>query len=140
MTSPAAVTSVYHEGGTSGRFAVAGFGQLLFPRVAAEFIERVKREDLVAESDFKLGPYPSDTVTYPDSVTAEFTTPPNKAGLGTESGLAPSQEAIRGIAILDTHGDWGLTILGVRLGPNLRRVEGAILRLNRECMQTNAHR
>jgi hypothetical protein len=135
-----AVESVYHEGGTSGRFDVARYSLLLFPRVAAKFIDSVKSEGLVPESFFKVGPYPSDTVAYLDSVTAEFTTPPNEVGLGTESDLVPSQEAIRGIAVLDTHEDWGLTILRVRLGRNLQRVESTILRLNRKCMQRSAHR
>ena len=135
-----AVMSTYHEGGTSGRFAVAGFGRLLFPHAAAKFIESVESEDLVPESDFTFGPYPFDVMKHLDSVTTEFTTPANKAGLGTESNLVPSQEAIRGIAVLDTHADWRLTILRVRLGPNHRRLEGTILRLNKKWMQRTAHR
>jgi len=103
--------------------------------VAAKFIERVESESLVPAEEFALGPYANDSVRYADSLTVEFTTPANKTGLGTERSFAPSQDAVRGIAVLATSGDWGMSILRVRLGPSMRRVEAAILKLNKECMQ-----
>jgi len=123
------------DGGTSGRFGVARYASRLFPKVAAKFIERVESEGLEPASEFEQRPYAHDAVTYPDTLVAEFTTPANKIGLGTEGILQPSQDPISGIAVLDPSGDWSLSILRVRLGPNLRQVRAAILRLSRPCMQ-----
>jgi hypothetical protein len=125
------------DGETSGRFGVAHYASRLFPKVAAKFIERVKSESLVPASDFELGPYASDSVTYLDSLTAEFTTPASKTGLGTEGRLDPSRDAVRGIAVLYNSDprEPDISILRVRLGANMHQVTDAILRLNRECMQ-----
>jgi hypothetical protein len=130
-----AVEIVFLDGGTSGRFGVARIASRLFPRVAAKFVERVKSEGLEPAGEFARGPYPNDSVSYSDSLMAEFTTPARKTGLGTEGTLGPSQDAIRGIAVLCASGDWGMTILRVRLGPNTRRVELGILGLNKAWMQ-----
>jgi hypothetical protein len=124
------------EGGTSGRFSVAFAAARLFPRVAAGFIEAVKKEGLVPASRFPRGPYPTDTVTYLDSLTAEFITPPHRRGMGTEGYLAPSKDAIHGIAVLSdpSSGEPDLLTLGVRLRPEMQQLEEAILQLNRHCM------
>jgi hypothetical protein len=123
-------------GGTSGRFAVARYAARLFPRAAAAFIARVKSEGLEPASHFELGPYATDAVRYPDGLVAEFTTPANTRGLGTEEYLDPSQDAIRGIAVLYNSDpeEPAMAILRVRLGSSMRREEAAILRLNTECM------
>jgi hypothetical protein len=115
---------------------VAEYASRLFPRVAAEFIERVKSEG-EDSAEFARGPYTTESVTYSSSLTAEFTTRANKSGLGTEGSLAPSRNPIRGIVVLDTTDEeWSLTILRVRLGPTMHDVEDAILRLNRKCMES----
>jgi len=130
-----AVELSFSDGGTSGRFRVAEYASRLFPSAAAAFIERVKSEGLEPDSAFARGPYGTDSVRYLAGRVAEFRTPENTRGLGTEGILDPSNDAIRGIAVLDTLGDWGVSVLRVRLGSNLRQVEISLVRLNRECMQ-----
>jgi len=137
-TGPAATTGPaveieFMDGGTSGRFGVAMYASRLFPKVAAEYIQAVKSESILADSEWHR-PRASDSVRYADSVTVEFTTPASKTGIGTESGLSPSRDAIRGIAVLENYGDWGMQILWVRLGANRTHLEAAILRLNEQCM------
>ena len=130
-----AVVIASFDGGTSGRFDVAIYGSRLFPRVAAEFVERVKSESLVSARDFERGPYVNDSVRYLDSLTAEYTTPPHATGLGTEGPFSPSADAIRGVAVLCAHGDWSFSILQMRLGPTMRHLEAATLRLNRDAVR-----
>ena len=124
------------EGGTSGRFSVAFAAARLFPRVAAGFIKSVKEEGLVRASEFPRGPYRTDTVTYLDSLTAEFITPPHRRGMGTEGYLAPSQDAIYGTVLLSNpdSGEPDLVTLAVRMRPGMHKLEEAILQLNRECL------
>jgi hypothetical protein len=125
------------SGGTAGRYDLARYASRLFPRVAAKFIERVKSEGHLGATEFVLGPYANDSTRYPDDVTAEFTSPATKRGLGTERNLVPSRDPIRGIAVLDTSGDWSISILRVRLGSSMGQVEAAILELNRECVRSD---
>lgn len=131
-----AVEIVSYSGETSGRFPVAEYASRLFPRAAAEFIERVKREGLEPASEFERGPFKADSVKQTNGLTAEFTTLPHRTGLGTDDILVPSTDPVRGIVVLDTTDEeWSLTILRVRLGPTMHDVENAILRLNMKCMQ-----
>ncbi len=67
--------------GTSGRFEVAFTAARLFRKVAASFIEQVRKEGLAADSEFAHGPYPYDSLTYLDSATVEYVTPPSREGL-----------------------------------------------------------
>jgi len=122
--------------GTSGRFSVASYASRLFPRVLARFIEGVKNEHLEPDSEFGPQRYARDSVSSVDSLVAEFTTPPGVSGLGTTGLLGPSRDPIHGVAVIasdPTEPD--MSILRVRLGGNMRQVEAAVLRLNRECMQ-----
>jgi len=122
--------------GTSGRFSVASYAARLFPRVLARFIEGVKNEHLEPDSEFGPRRYARDSVRSVDSLVAEFTTPSGVSGLGTAGLLGPSGDPIHGVAVIapdPTEPD--MSILRVRLGGNLRQVEAAVLRLNRECMQ-----
>ena len=122
--------------GTSGRFSVASYASRLFPKILARFIEGVKNQHLVPDSEFAPRRYARDSVSSVDSLVTEFTTPANVSGLGTEGLLGPSRDPIRGVAVIapdPTEPD--MSILRVRLGGNMRQVEGAVLRLNRECMQ-----
>ncbi len=129
----------FEVGGTSGRFSVAAYASRLFPKTAAAFIERVKKEGLEPVSDFERGPYPHDSVRYPDSLVAEFITPPETNGLGTGVVLLPSRDTVRGIVVLDDADpdEPNITILRVRIPPNMHRVADTILRLNRECVVTH---
>lgn len=130
-----AVELSFSDGGTSGRFRVAEYASRLFPRAAAGFIEKVRSEGLEPDSVFERGPYATDAVRYLAGRVAEFRTPENMRGLGTEGILYPSPDAIRGVAVLDTSGDWGMSVLRVRLGSKLQQVEGRLVQLNRACMQ-----
>src|SRR5205809_6141928 len=122
--------------GTSGKFSVASYASRLFPRVLARFVEGVKNEHLVPDSEFEPRQYARDSVANLDSVTAEFTTPPGVSGLGTAGLLAPSQDPIHGLAVIAPDPtEQEMAILRVRLGADMRKVEAAVLRLNRQCMQ-----
>jgi hypothetical protein len=124
------------EGGTSGRFGVAFGAARLFPSVAAAFIDAVKKEGMVPDSEFPRGPYPTDSVKYLDSLTAQFMTPPRTQGLGTQGYLAPSQERIRGIAVLrdPASGEPDLLTVRIRLRPDMHPMDAALLQLNRACL------
>ena len=68
---------------------------------------------------------------------AEFLTPSNTAGFGTEGYLRPSAEPISGIALLDQSSPYGpnFVTLRIRLNAAASRLKSALLRLNRDCMQ-----
>jgi hypothetical protein len=121
--------------GTSGRFSVAGYGARLFPSLLASFIAGVKNEHLAPDSAFDPRQYARDSVRSSGRL-AEFTTPPGVTGLGTAELLGPSRDPIDGVAVVapdSTEPD--MSILRVRLDADMRQVEAAVLRLNRECMQ-----
>jgi hypothetical protein len=122
--------------GTSGRFSVARYGSRLFPRMLASFIGGVKNEHIAPDSEFAPRQYARDSVTWSGHLIADFITPPGVSGLGTAEILGPSSDPIHGVAVIapdSTEPD--MSILRVRLGANMRQVEGVVLRLNRECMQ-----
>jgi len=130
-----AVELEFLDGGTSGRFGVARYASGLFPRIAAEFVERVKSESALPAEDLALGIYPADSVRYADSMTAEFSTPPNKTGLGTQYNLAPSRDGIRGLVVLDPSAGWAMWIFRLRVGTSMSQLGAALLRLNKECLK-----
>ena len=131
-----AVEFVFLDGGTSGRFAVAKYAARLFPTVAASFVKRVKSEGIEPTADFEIGPYLNDSIRYSDSLSLEFITPAMKVGIGTEGDLASSQDPIRGFVVLDSTGDWGLSLLRVRVGVDTAQLAAAIIRLNRQCLSS----
>jgi len=129
------VDLVQRSAETSGRFDVASYGARLFPALLATFIEGVKKEGLVPDSEFDPRRYAKDSVKYLDTRVAEFITPPGVSGLGTANFLAPSQDAVHGIAVVapdSTVPD--LSVLSIRLGAGMSQLEAALLRLNRACM------
>src|SRR6266516_342582 len=114
--------------GTSGRFSVASYASRLFPRRLASFIEGVKNEHLVPDSEFAPRRYARDSVSSVDSLVAEFTTPAGVSGLGTTGLLGPSRDPIRGIAVIASGPtEQDMSILLVRLGRNMRQLEAAVL-------------
>jgi hypothetical protein len=122
--------------GTSGRFTVASFGARLFPRRLAAFIEGVRNERLVPDSELEPRRYARDSVRSMDSLLAAFTTPPGVSGLGTAGFLGPAEDPVHGVAVIaPDRTEPDMTILQVRLGANLRKLEAGVLRLNKECMQ-----
>jgi hypothetical protein len=127
------VSNVVGEG--SGRFSVATYASWLFPGKSEKFVQHVREESAKLLPPISRAPYPSDSITNQGSV-AEFMTPANQKGLGTEGYLDPSQDGIRGIAILDeADPEWpSISVVRARLGSDTE-LEAAILRLNKACMQ-----
>jgi hypothetical protein len=124
------------EGAGSGRFQVAAFASLMFPKAGAAFIERIKDEepDLLKTQTEELR-YPSDSITPIADDLAKFATPANAKGLGTACSLRPTGDAIHGLAVFR---EGLLSILRVRLGQDPNNIEAAIVRLNEECMRSAA--
>jgi len=120
-------------GGTSGRLEVAIVSSRLFPRIAASFVDQVKREGLVPDSDFERNPGVRDTVSFPSAVIARVVTPERTDGFGTEQSLLPAGAPIHSIVVLDTLSDWDLEVLRMRL-ETASHLEGVLLRLNQACM------
>ena len=122
--------------GTSGRFSVAAYASRLFPTVVPEFIERVRSEGLVPDSELTGRRYAQDSVRSLGRLVAEFVTPAGRRGLGTAGYLDPSPDVIRGVAAIAADPEEpDMSVLRVRLGVRLHLLEAAVLQLNRECMQ-----
>jgi len=132
-----AVEMRFSFAGTSGRFSVARYGSRLFPTVLASFVRSVKGEHVAPDSEFDPGQYAGDSVRSLGRLITLFTTPPGVSGLGTAEFLVPSRDPIHGVAVIAADSmEPDMSILRVRLGAHMRQVEAAVLRLNRECMQT----
>lgn len=87
------------DGGTSGRFDVAGIIARIFP-AHWNFARQVIAEGIEPASSFSYGPYPGDELTYKGKDTVEYVTPPNTKGLGTSSSLVANARPIEGVVIL----------------------------------------
>jgi hypothetical protein len=112
LTGPVIQMSVEY-GGTSGRFGVAQTIARVFPAHRA-FVRKVIAEGKESASDFPLGPYPNDKLTYKNKETVEYETPAHRDGLGTQSRLQKNGDPIRGVAIL-VGADTNLLFLATRL-------------------------
>jgi hypothetical protein len=135
ITGPAVMIES-SNGGTSGRFHVAIVAAQLFPLVDSEFITRVRQEHLIRDSSFDLKPYPDDQLKYLSDRFAEYTTPPNRTGLGTDGMFEMSNLPIRGLTILNLETEANsLTEVRVRLPAGLNSVAEAILQLETACVQ-----
>jgi hypothetical protein len=118
--------------GGSGRFQVAAVSSLLFPKAAAAFIKQVRDlEPEILRDELEALPHAKDSIGPVVGTLARFATPADARGLGTACSLAPTGDAIHGVAVLH---EGYLSILRLRLGQNMDSIEGAILRLNHECM------
>ena len=109
------------SGGTSGRFAVAQTVARVFP-AHLEFARQVIQEGLFPASDFPMGPYPKDQLTYKSDHVVEFRTPPHTDGLGTASYLQANDHWIDGVAILGGPETY-LMQLTVRMPADLHAIE-----------------
>lgn len=101
-----------HNGGSSGRYAVAEIIARIFPAHRA-FVRDVIAEGVKPATAFALAPYPKDTLLYRSNEAVEYKTPPHDYGLGTQ-GLKPNGDPISGVAILSGV-DTDLITLSVRL-------------------------
>lgn len=125
FTGPAIQFSV-SLGGTSGRFEVAKEIARVFP-AHRDFVRNVIAEGLEPASDFPIGPFPTDHLTYKSKELVEFTTPAHHKGLGTMSWLLPSDQPISGMALLSTGDDTNLLQLNVRLPLDLAALSAVII-------------
>jgi len=114
-------------GGTSGRFEVAKIGARVFP-VAKSFVQQVTDEGLVPKGEFPSGPYPNDTLNRRSDTEVEFITPANSEGLGTNSRISKSSQAISGVAILLPEEDMDLVILNARLPSKMENLASTIVK------------
>jgi hypothetical protein len=124
------------DAGTTGRFHVAIVAAQLFPLVGSEFIARVREEHLISDSSFDAEPYPDDQIHYLSDRFVEFTTAPNRTGLGTDGLFEMSDLPVRGLIILNLQDEVNsLTEVRVRLPAGLNSVAAAIMQLETDCIQ-----
>lgn len=107
-----AIQITQEYGGTSGRFGVAAVIARVFP-AHNDYVRKILSEGMQPRS-FPSGAYPNDKLTYKGSDVVEYTTPPQSEGLGTQSRLAKSKEAVSGVAVL-TGKTPDLILLSMRL-------------------------
>jgi hypothetical protein len=135
ITGPAVMIQTT-QGESYGRFHVAIVAAELFPVVGREFIKNVRQEHLISDSSFDAEHYPDDRLQYLSDRFVQYTTPPNRSGLGTEGILDMSDLPVRGLTILNPHTEViSLTEVRVRLSSELNPVAEAILRLETACVQ-----
>ena len=133
-----AVELQFSFGGTSGRFGVATNGSRLFPKELGKFIARVRTndQDVLADSEFAPARFAQDSVRNLSRRMAAFTTHAGVEGLGTSEFLAPSHDAVRGLAVLTgTPSEPDLSILRVRLPSTDHQLEHVVLEVNQSCMR-----
>ena len=112
-------------GGTSGRFEVARMIAQAFP-AQMDFVRRVAAEEI--GQPLPTGPVATDRIVRLRPLTVGYTTPAGRAGLGTDSWLAPGARPIDGVAILDpANGDMVLVKVDVRLPADQAGLARAIL-------------
>ena len=116
---------------------VAKYALLFFPQTAAKFIQWVNELGIVPISQSSLQAFAKDSVKVLSGTVAEFVTPGNTAGFGTERYLRPSSDPISGLAFLDqaSPNEPNFVTLRIRLKRATSRLKSALLRLNRESMQ-----
>jgi hypothetical protein len=135
ITGPAVMIETW-DGGTSGRFHVAIVAAQLFPLLGSEFITRVRQEHLIADSSFDAEPYPDDQLRYLSDRLVEYTTPPNRTGLGTDGLFEMSNLPVRGLTILNLEAEVNsLTEVRVKMPAGLNSVAQAIVQLETACLQ-----
>jgi hypothetical protein len=136
-TQGQAIELALDDSGASGRYNVAKYALLFFPKTAAKFIQSVNELLDIPISRSSLQPFERDSITATTGTMAEFVTPSDTTGFGTERYLGPSPDPISGIAFLDDSSPYGPNFISVqvRLRASHSDLKAALLRLNRECMQ-----
>lgn len=116
------------DGGTSGRFEVAQVVARVFP-AHRDYARSIIAEGFGPASDYPFGPFASDHLTYKGKELVEFTTPAHHKGLGTMSWLLPSDQPIRGFALLSIGPDidTDLLHLSFRLPPSLSNLNTSLI-------------
>jgi len=135
ITGPAVMLQS-SDAASSGRFRVAVIAAQVFPVVGADFIDRIRQEHVIADSSFEAAPYPDDQLQYLSDRLVEFTTPANRAGLGTDGMFEVSDLGVRGLIMLNLPDEVNtLTEVRLRLPTNLNPVAAAIMQLETTCLQ-----
>jgi hypothetical protein len=136
-TSGQAVEVSFDGEGGSGRYQAATYALLFFPKPAVKFIQSVNAILDVKISQKSLAPFANDSLRILSDDIAEFVTPSNKSGIGTQGFLLPSREPINGIAFLDQYkpDDMNFVTVRIRLNAADSRFRTALLRLNSECIR-----
>jgi hypothetical protein len=120
---------------TSGRFEVARMIARVFPK-RMKFARQVIDEGMFPVSDFPIGPFPGDRLTYRGDSVVEFETPANTDGLGTMSRMKRANLQISGVAMVYPDPWPDIAYLAVRLPPefqNLRPwIKSEFVRLSRK--------
>lgn len=135
ITGPAVMLQTT-DGSDVGRFHLALVAERLFPLLGHELIDRVREEHLISDSSFDTEPYPDDRLDYLSDRLAEYVTPANRTGLGTNSLFEASDLPIQGLTMLnpDVVAD-ALTEFRIRLPPPLSAAENAVIELETRCLQ-----
>jgi hypothetical protein len=135
ITGPAVSIETSDAAG-SGRFHVAIVAAQLFPLIGSEFITRVRQEHLISDASFDAEVYPDDRLIYLSDRLVQYTTPPNRAGLGTAGMFEMSDLPIRGLTILHLESEANsLVEVRVRLPAALNAVAEAVVQLETTCVQ-----
>ena len=121
ITTPA-VTMDYWNGGTSGRFEVAGVGAPLFQNLV---ILASTLNSQFPGTNARSSPWVGETLTVVSPTLARFQDPPGTLGTGTnETGLVPGALGVQGTVrerasgFSDVLSMTDLVVLAVRLGPD----------------------
>jgi hypothetical protein len=124
------------DAGSSGRFHVAIVAAQLFPLIGSEFITRVRQEHLISDASFDVESYPDDRLIYLSDRLVQYTTPSNRAGLGTAGMFEVSQLPVKGLTILNLESEANSLIeVRVRLPAGLNGVADAVVQLETTCVQ-----
>ena len=123
------------DGGTSGRFEVAEVSARFFPKVMQSFIQSVRDERLVPDSDFQVVPFPKDIVKHVTDRLVMFTTPARLKGFGTGLFLV-SDEPIQGLVALSPKSEeTALLQFQMRLPPGKKALATALMHLEEQCLR-----
>jgi hypothetical protein len=124
LGGPAIEISHIEGGGGSGGAVVAEILARVFPTYRA-----LGHKLWQIDEALPSGPFPGDTVTHKNRRTIEYTTAPQKDGLGTHfSWIRKSDSPVRGAAILLGSPPPDLLLLAVRLPPDLAHLTPVIMR------------
>jgi hypothetical protein len=125
LTGPGVILT-HRDGGTSGRFVVAGIIARLFPEWM-EFTQAVRKENLSMDDPYPTGPYPGDTLRYKSKSSVEFHTPAQTQGMGTSDRLLKGNAPIDGVVMLVCQTP-DVLLLAMRLPPGLQAVQPDVVR------------
>jgi hypothetical protein len=132
LKAPAITLSIY-DGGTGGRFDVASYGFMLFPNLSRDFVKQVEAEKFVSKKDIERSKYPDDKLKYLSESLAEFITPANKKGLGTQGYINMGDAPVSGLVNYDASGDPDVSVLRISMGVDGSKWVHALIKLNTPC-------